>query len=206
MDQPWREGDAVANPVRPEWGIGRIIGIELYPGQTARRIRINFAGIGVKTMVIPPARLVRPGQAPADDEQRLKEKLDADRARVDALTALPETLYDRLASLGERVAALAALYRFAPDARGIFDWAVAQLGEKDPLATFSADQLEQHFAAFARRRDRMMQQLHHQAHADGREETLESLLDHLASPEIRRRIQAIMTDNNSDQKRGHSTF
>ena len=189
----FKEGERVVSPERPDWGTGRILAIETYPGQTALRIRVSFSGVGVKTMVVPPGRLVRPGEQITED-QRLKEQLAGGKSITDRLLLLPGVVTDRLAGLDARLEALAKLYRFDETPRSIFDWAVMQTGEADPLTTFTADELARSFRQFVRRRDQALGDLLKQAKAEGIEQKSYETLQRWAPEQFRRRIRAALSD------------
>lgn len=188
-------GDRVINPARADWGIGQIRDIERFPGQTAVRVRVAFAGVGIKTMVVPPARLIPPKPEQTDDE-RLKEKLGYERNDIDRLLTLPGFVSDRLAGLSERFAALLPHYRYDDSPKGVFDWAVRQLGVTDPLERFTADELARHFARFRRERDRVLRDLRAQAVATDLQGRLQELVENVADPTVRQRIVDVLADRN----------
>ncbi len=191
MTLKFHEGDKLCNPARPEWGIGTIIDIEVYPGQRVQRIRINFAGAGVKTMAVPPAKLVSPNTKKAAEGQT-KQDLDPNTTNVDLLTILPDIVTDRLAETEARLAEFARLYRFSDTPRDIFDWAVMLTGSPDPLQAFTADELAAHHSLFARRRDGALRELRRQTGKEGGEEHLIELIRKIRDERVRTRILTVL--------------
>jgi hypothetical protein len=65
-----------------------------------------------------------------------------------AFSTLPEATTDPFRPLVARVKSTLDLYRFTNEGASILEWAAAQTGLKDPLSTFSRQELERHFANF----------------------------------------------------------
>jgi hypothetical protein len=174
----------VVNPVRPEWGIGKILSVEPGPGGKGLRVRVNFAGAGVKTMMIPPGQLVPPeAKTPADPDKPLE----------DQLRAIPEIIRDRQASLETKITELAKLYQFNDDPRGIFDWAVYQLGRNDPLNDFTADELKAYYDDFKRLRDKLVKDLYRETCRTGGEKKFKSFLDEKIAKPFREKMVVVLS-------------
>ena len=169
----------VVNPVRPEWGIGTILSLEPGPGGKGTRVRVNFAGVGVKTMMIPPGQLVLPeAKTPADPSKPLE----------DQLRAIPAIIEDRHAALADRIAELIRLYQFQETPKGIFDWAVYKLGRRDPLNDFTADELKAYFEDFKRLLKRATQKLYREILPTGGNQRFKACLEGKAAPSVLEKI------------------
>jgi len=175
----------VINPLRTEWGVGRILSVEPGPCGKGQRVRVNFSGAGVKTMMIPPGRLTFP-------QTRAKTApLPTDPTTdviADRLRELPAVIFDQKATMEARLDALITLYRFKSDTRGIFDWAIDQLQEKDPLEYFTADELKAYFDDFCRNRDHWMKKLRQQAISAGRQKEFDEYLNR-KTPDWKKHLQ-----------------
>jgi len=165
VEPNFKINDQVVNPSRPEWGFGTILSVESERGGASFRVRVNFSGAGVKTIVVPPGRLSKPGNVPAD--------INPD---VVKLQTLPEIITDQSIDLEIRIAELIKVYRFTDDPRGIFDWAVWRLGRNDPLKDFTADELAQFFEQFTHRRDLALKSLYREARQMGLEQKIKIIL------------------------------
>lgn len=189
MEFQFKADMAVVNPVRPEWGIGKVLSVEAGSGGAGQRVRVNFPGAGVKTMVIPPGRLERseePGRGEATAGPEESEALG------ERLQAIPALVNDRRESLEVRLSALIKLFRFSDDRRDIFDWAVSQLGQRDPLGSFSADELGLYFSNFCRSRDRALVSLYQQACQKGLKERFWAELTGKAPEKVCQRIGRVL--------------
>jgi hypothetical protein len=168
MEFEFKVNHEVVNPVRPDWGIGKILSVEPGPGGKGNRVRVNFAGAGVKTMMIPPGRLAL---------SVAKTDPDPSRPLEDRLRAIPAIIGDRQAALADRIAELIRLHQFQDTPKGIFDWAVYQLGRKDPLNDFTADELKAYFEDFKRLLKRATKKLYQEIVTSGGRERFKSCLE-----------------------------
>ncbi len=66
---------------------------------------------------------------------------------------IPEVARDPFRTIWDRLGSSFDLFRFAANARGILDWAVAQSGLEDPLTRFNRQELETLFHKWTRLRD-----------------------------------------------------
>ena len=189
----------VANPACPQWGVGKVLSIESTNGGNVQRIRVNFAGVGAKTLMIPPGRLiVSQGQDPANSTLMEGEDEEAMAAR---LQAIPEVIGDRQAGFDVRLNEVVGLYRFSGDRRDIFDWAAWQLGTRDPLGYFSADDLDLYFSNFSRSRDRVLIQLYQEACRTGLRDRFLSELKNKTTEKIYLRIWEVLENQQSNPNR-----
>ncbi len=183
MEFEFKVNIQVVNPVRPEWGIGKILSVEPGPGGKGIRIRVNFAGAGVKTMMIPPGQLVPP---------EAKTPVDPAKPLEDQLRAIPEIVRDRRANLETRITELAKLFQFNDDPRGIFDWAVYQLGRNDPLNDFTADELKAYYEDFKRFRDKIVKDLYRETCRTGGEKNFKFLLEQKVAKNLREKVLLLL--------------
>ena len=184
----FESGDAVIHPRRREWGDGVVEKATdiRHEGNAAQRLTVRFtqrgrvtlntavAQLAVKTMerqmsksqTTSPLTATRPGGwlGSLEQEQQPHE-----------LWVLPEALSDPFTGLRQRVAATLETFRFSTDARSLIDWAVAQTGQVDPLATYTRQELEQGFARFCRDRDLHLKDLVGQAKRQGETDMLREL-------------------------------
>jgi hypothetical protein len=184
-------GDSVINPKRPDWGIGKVLGTEELPYEIIR-VRVNFASAGVKAIQIPPGALEHPNTY-VSEENRVKEKMGISPADTERLKQIPEIIFDRLGGLEGRLSELLKLFQFPNTPKGIFDWAVHQIGKKDPLEIFSADELEKYYREYCRKRDYILQMLFRESQKAGLEEKFYSILANKAKEELRKHIRALLT-------------
>jgi len=191
MLQEIKIGQQVINPSCPKWGIGKVLSVEPGPGGRDLRVRVNFAGSGVKTMMVPPGRLVAP-EAQIISDQPVDEQMGYCSPIEQRLRTLPVVVTDQRFDLVDRMDALIKLYRFDDDARGIFDWAVFQLHVADPLVEFSADELQGYFHDFCRRRDLALKSLYKHISRAGREKQFLSALERKTDSAIRRKILSVL--------------
>jgi hypothetical protein len=190
MDFKFKKDMEVVNPVRPEWGIGKVLSTEPGSDSTSQRVRVSFPGAGVKTMMIPPGQLVQPENQVKPDVQ-VSESGD-NEALGERLQAIPQVVNDCRESLEVRLAALVKLYKFSDDRRDIFDWAVVQLGHRDPLGSFSADELGLYFSNFSRSRDRALLSIYNQACQKGLKDRFMAELTGRASEKICQRMCQVL--------------
>jgi hypothetical protein len=194
MELEFKINQEVVNPLCPQWGVGRVISAEPGLGGKGLRVRVNFDGAGVKTMMIPPGKLVKPGMAkdaaasPAQDAAAPEDET----ALARRLQAIPAVIEDRHAAMAERVEALAKLFKYSEDRRSIFEWAMVQLGCQDPLRFFSADDLGLYFSNFGRSRDRALKMLYQEVRRAGQEEKLLSELKRKMSGDSYRRVCTVL--------------
>ena len=141
------------NAARPEWGDGRVLRVqEVRHGDVlSHRVSVQFATVGHKTLLTPPARLAWP----TPERERETGWLDqlGGRTADDVLRALPEQVTDVLGTLRERLAAVLPMYAYAGEGADLVMWARRQTGVADPLSHWNRDELEQAFAGFGDERD-----------------------------------------------------
>lgn len=180
-DAPYRPGDVVIHPARPEWGRGKVEQARpaVHQGTKGQSVVVTFANRGrvtINTAVVPFAR----GQQPKDSTASMKPTFSPPSSEQgwlgslagggdgNALYALPEACNDPFASDKQRLVATAETYRFSTEARSLIDWAVAQTGLDDPLSKYTRPELEQAFPRFARDREKHLRDLAYQMKRDGK--------------------------------------
>ncbi len=145
-------GQVVCNPGRPQWGTGTVLRVQttMAGGQPQHRVSVQFS-VGHKVLLIPPARLARPGTAPTRAGGWLEK---AAGTNLDGrLRGLPDFVTDFLGTPRQRLLNLAPLYAVTDEPKSLADWARQQTGVADPLAHWSRDELHQAFGEFCSRRD-----------------------------------------------------
>lgn len=145
-------GKQVENATRPEWGVGKVLRVQktTVGGQAAHRVSIQFA-TGHRTVLVPPARLIPPREAPQRDEGWLDTL--GKRTADDRLAALPEEVTDVLGTPRARMAAYIPLFEYDDDPQTLVRWARRQAGVGDPLSVWSRDELAAAFVRFCGERD-----------------------------------------------------
>lgn len=144
-------GQTICNAARPEWGNGKVTRVQQAhsAADAPWRVTIHFPVVGVKTMVVPPARLAYPSDAPQREAGWLdglgKSTLD------DKLRALPEAVTDVLGTTRQRIEAVMPLYDWTEDK--LDEWARRQTGVADALSHWSRDELVAAFTHFCNERD-----------------------------------------------------
>lgn len=191
MEPEFEENQEVANPARPEWGVGRVLSVEPGSGGRGARVRVNFAGAGVKTLVVPPGRLVPP-QAQAEPEPAAHESLGYSGSSEARLRTIPAIITDRRAAWDVRITELVKLYQFDDSPRDIFNWAALRTGQADPLNEFSADELAAYFRDFCRRRDRVLKDLCHEAKRANAAGQFRSLVDAKTTERVREKLYLVL--------------
>lgn len=145
-------GKKVQNAARPDWGVGTVTRVEQSSmgGNGVFRVSVQF-NLGLKHVLVPPARLVEPRPEPTRQTGWLdslgRNTLD------DRLRRLPPEAVEVLGAPAQKLAALAKLYRWSDEATAIVNWARAQTGVGDPLSAWTRDELEVAFRDFANERD-----------------------------------------------------
>ncbi len=154
QQRQWSVGDRVVHAGRPEWGGGKVTSAARanHQGSPCQRLTVRFDRAGVKTLSTALAEL-KPEQTGADAPRggwldELEQARPADR-----LADLPERVSDPFITLDKRLEASLLLYRFTGSGGSLIEWASAQTGMKDPLSTFSRQELEAHFEVYRRRLD-----------------------------------------------------
>jgi len=149
---PESVGQEVRNLARPEWGVGRILGVvpTRHDGQSVQRVSIQFA-VGHRTLMVPPARLAPPAPEPV----RASGWLDSISGRTldDRLGKLPESVTAVLGTPVQRLAAAVTLYRYDESPASLLRWARDQAGVADALAHWTRDELAVSFRRFCTERD-----------------------------------------------------
>lgn len=145
-------GQRVQNAARPDWGVGTVTRVERKStaGSGIFRVSVQF-NLGLKHVLVPPARLVVPQPEPT----RQKGWLDSLGRNTldDRLRRLPTETLEVLGTPAQKLAALAKLYRWSDEASAIAKWARAQTGVGDPLSAWTRDEIEVAFRDFANERD-----------------------------------------------------
>ncbi|MEM1354955.1 MAG: DUF3553 domain-containing protein [Planctomycetota bacterium] len=171
-------GDKVAHPRKPEWGTGvvREASIVTHQGSRAQRLRIDFAN--KRNAIINTA--IAPIVAATADSNGINHTTgvegtttDMSRAQTDKLSGngwldeletskgmgkgdlwdLPASLNDPFSSNEQRLAATLETFKYSTEPGPLFQWAVVQTGEDDPLTKYTRVELEQAFPRYARDRD-----------------------------------------------------
>jgi hypothetical protein len=151
----WKLGDRVMHTGRPEWGAGEVRAAETITqdGKRCQRLTIRFERAGIKTLTTAFAAL-RAATGPVPMPMPLPEQPDSPAtasdhaATVRKLGELPEPASDPFRTKRARLEATLGLYRFTGTGASLLDWAASQTGLKDPLSSFSRQELEQSFERF----------------------------------------------------------
>ena len=169
----FEHGDRVRHEQRPEWGVGRVTGVEniRVGGKRSQRLLIDFPNAGRKKISSIGAVLTRVthnGDLSHDadtlvDHEHAHESgwlgEISKRKPEDAMSQLPAEVSDPFRSLESRLKQTCALYRFSRDGASLIDWAVARSGLDDPLSRFTRHELESFFDRWASLRDQHLQSL-----------------------------------------------
>lgn len=182
--QLYSKGDKVRHDSRPEWGLGVVESAEKleHEGRTVQRLVVTFEHRGRATVntayatLSPdtpeaPAPLVTQPSNNSDDSGGWLAELEEKTGKRNIFD-LPDIVNDPFSTLGQKIYALLDYYRFANDARGLIDWAIAQTGLKDPLTEYSRHDLEISYDTFCRQRDMTLIELVKQAKKDNDQEAL----------------------------------
>lgn len=190
-------GDAVAHPRKPEWGRGvvREAGVITHEGKQAQRLRVDFANKRntiINTAIAPliAAEAVRNGfftTTGVEKEQQSMSRTPTDKLAnagwLDELETskglgkgdlwdLPSSLNDPFSSNEQRLAATLDTFKYSTEPGPLFQWAVVQTGEDDPLTKYTRVELEQAFPRYARDRDNHLFDLVRQMKREGQLETV----------------------------------
>lgn len=197
MESRWASGDRVVHTARPEWGVGMVLAATnlRQDGKDVQRLTIRFDRAGTKTLSTAVARLAGADSIPVEVLARTDlfadGGIDAERPTAATLSALPDSATDPFLSLGRRIEATVALYRFQGRGSSLVDWAAAQTGLRDPLSAFSRHELEEGFARFRTALDAHLRKLVQDA-AKKEPSTL-SGLGSKVPPEIRDMLTRVLT-------------
>lgn len=185
-------GEVVRNASRPEWGDGRILRVQevRQAGTVTHRVSVQFAIAGHKTLLVPPAQLVRP----TAERERTAGWLDqlGGRTPDDALCKLPEQATDVLGTLRDRLAAVLPLYAHSGTGAELVTWARRQTGVADPLSHWNRDELETAFVAFGNERDAHLRGLAAQLRMKEGPEAIREFLNAVPAP-LRSAVHAALT-------------
>lgn len=160
-------GDRVVHAARPEWGVGTVTTVrpQTVNGKACQQVSVRFERAGLKKLSTAHADL-RPAdeaESPAPEpEEEAEEGWLAQLekgGREERMTRLPDEVKDPFKGLEERVRETIALYRFSDEGASLLDWAATQTGLRDPLSRYSRQELEEHFARYARVRDAHLNEL-----------------------------------------------
>jgi len=169
-------GDQIRHRTHPEWGTGSVAKVEdtVAGGKPSQKVTIRFPNAGVKVIQSVSGTLERiDAEAPAFDDSSaadLIEEIDrmsqddllapvANRKLVEIMVAIPESCRDPFRSLGDRIEATLALWRFDEGGSGLYDWAVMQTGLDDPLTRFNRHELEEHYKRWSHEREQHLKRL-----------------------------------------------
>jgi hypothetical protein len=171
----WKLGDRIRHAQKPEWGVGRVVGVEIVQleGRASQRLRIQFDRAGVKTIIAGLAELepapagwtghaVRPEPDAPEDGGSVTESFGSkpeQSALREMLIKIPEAASDPFTTHRKRLEATLGLYRFSDKGGLLLDWACMQTGLKDPLTKFSRHELEQSFQRFQHNLDQHLKKL-----------------------------------------------
>lgn len=211
---PFRLGEIVVHPRRPEWGDGVIDQAMTitHEGKPAQRLIVRFANHGQVTINTGVAPLLRKeAVVPMRDHSTIvsetssrlalaaKEKsaggwLDSlgEKRNGKELYSLPEAMTDPFASLSKRLQATLDSYRFSTEPRSLIDWGVVQTGLNDPLSKYTRHDLEQAFPRFARDRDQHLVELVRQIKRQGKAEVFNEVLQATSNATARNALQRAM--------------
>lgn len=169
----WKIGDRIRHAGKPEWGAGRVVGVEIVQleGKPSQRLRIQFDRAGTKTILAGMADL-EPAPATWQPHQEQPDIQDSgggvtepfgfkpeQSALRDMLAKIPEAASDPFSTHRKRLEATLGLYRFSDRGGSLLDWASMQTGLKDPLTKFSRHELEQAFQRFQNNLDQHLRRL-----------------------------------------------
>lgn len=150
-------GQTICNAARPEWGNGKVTRVQQVSSaaESPWRVTVHFPVVGVKTMVVPPAKLAYPSDAPQREAGWLAglggSTLD------DQLKKLPEQVTDVLGTTQQRIVAVLPCYAWTEDQLDV--WARRQTGVADALSHWSRDELAAAFVHFCNERDAYLRAL-----------------------------------------------
>lgn len=189
-------GDLVTHPGCPEWGTGKVKGIEtiIHQGRSAQRLKVDFAQVGLKVIntgvapivkksakeaaAPPPAMKIAPSLAAAPTPTKVVAEALPTRGWLDAMEAekgggrnlwdLPVELTDVMVSTETRLERTCEAYRFTPEPGPLYQWAVAQTGLDDPLSRYTRVEIEKAFFQYSRLRDDHLFDLARQLRRDNR--------------------------------------
>lgn len=166
-------GDRLIHSARPEWGVGVVTAAQniVQDGLAGQRLTLRFERAGLKTLSTPLASLryadeasspdagsSEPGASLGPASEGWLSKLEAGDVN-EVMGRLPEATRDPFTTLGERLKATLALYRFTDQGGALLDWASIQMGVKDPMHRFNRHELEVYFRRFALERDAHLKKL-----------------------------------------------
>lgn len=181
---------SVCNVARPEWGNGKVTKVHKVTSaaDSPWRVTVHFPVVGVKTMLVPPARLA----FPSDEPQREAGWLDGlgQSTLDDKLKALPEAVTDVLGTTQQRITAVLPLYEWTEEKLDV--WARRQTGVADALSHWSRDELASAFLHFCNERDAYLRALVGKLRQTQGPDAVKEVFSSLPG-EIRRPIEAALT-------------
>ena len=198
MTTLFEKDQEVVNDAKPEWGIGKILDVELTPDKKAQRVRVRFGGVGMKKLLIPPGKLSLANQPVESPSSSNVGDVSLGNDNVSEFTAekfieLPEVIFDSRYDFETRMTALLECYRFTNSPKDVFDWTVLKTGNKDPLSLFSADELKSHFESYARKRDWAMREFYREIAKAGMKEKFDLLLKRKVGFEVQKQIRKLIS-------------
>ena len=190
-------GDKVAHPRKPEWGTGvvREASVVTHEGTQAQRLRVDFANKRntiINTAIAPLIRGEAAGNGFFNATGVEREQPHMSHTPTNKLSAagwldeletskgmgkrelwdLPASLNDPFSSNEQRLAATLDTFKYSTEPGPLFQWAVVQTGEDDPLTKYTRVELEQAFPRYARDRDNHLFDLVRQMKREGQLETV----------------------------------
>lgn len=158
-DQPiWKPGDQVIHPSKPEWGVGSVTDARpsTHEGAPCQRVTVRFDKTGLKTISTAFAKLKLATQAPPQPSSGVPAP-GSDPIKL--FCTLPEEATDPFRPALSRLKSTLDAYGHTPEGPGLFIWATAQSGLRDPLAAVNRHELEELFQRFGVELDRQLLKL-----------------------------------------------
>lgn len=178
----FKTNDRVKHPNRPEWGTGTVLkaAAVMHEGERYQRLTVQFENHGRANIHTAYAPLVladsvgEGGTTPATPSSPTPSPTSP-LSHLEDLLTLPPSATDSAAPFTSQLSATFNLYRYSTDARGAYDWAVAQTQLKDPLANFSRNEIELAYKQFRYLRDKHLLKLYAQAQRNNQVDTFLTL-------------------------------
>jgi len=201
---PFKQGDVVVHPKRPEWGDGRV---ELatpirHNGEIAQRLIVRFAHEGkvtINTAFAPLNRkdvngkAVQPAAAlPSSQAGGWLGSLEGSKTPAERLAALPDELSDPFLSHRRRLELTLETYRFSTEPRALIDWAITQTGLHDPLTEFTRTELEAAFPRYDRDRRHHLEDLVAEMKRNNQQQDIRDVLSKTERPVAKQALQKAM--------------
>lgn len=175
-------GDRVTHTGRPEWGVGVVTAAQslVLDGKACQRLTLRFERAGLKTVSTAVAELRAATEAaagvaaPGSSEARAVVGVAAeggggpswlgslegrDRTPAQVFAELPEETRDPFRTRVMRLKSTLDLYRFSSSGSSLLDWAAVQSGMKDPLSSYTRQDLEGFFERYAFEREAQLKRL-----------------------------------------------